>query len=118
MRRLTLAARGWKKYSWEDQERLCQKYEIILVGHMTRNERVRATLSGIGKAVKTRHQKNTKNRKNFRASLKKFLESNDTKSKPRKSKSRRVEADPGLHDAKLFSSKRPRMFSSRKPRLF
>ena len=41
-RRIKLQFKRWKKYSWNDQERIIRKYNVILLGHRTTKEKLKA----------------------------------------------------------------------------
>jgi len=41
-RRIKLQFKRWMKYSWNDQERIIRKYNVILLGHKTRMEKLKS----------------------------------------------------------------------------
>ena len=41
-KRIRLQFKRWKKYSWEDQQRIVSKYNVILLGHRTRREKLKS----------------------------------------------------------------------------
>jgi len=41
-KRIRLQFKRWMKYSWSDQEKILSKYNIILLGHRTRKEKLKA----------------------------------------------------------------------------
>jgi len=41
-KRIRLQFKRWKKYSWEDQEKILSKYNVILLNHRTTKEKLKA----------------------------------------------------------------------------
>jgi len=41
-KRIRLQFKRWMKYSWSDQEKILSKYNVILLGHRTRREKLKA----------------------------------------------------------------------------
>jgi len=41
-KRIKLQFKRWKKYSWNDQEKIVSKYNVILLNHKTRKEKLKS----------------------------------------------------------------------------
>lgn len=71
-RELHLTARGWKSYTWEQQEKICQRYNVILDNYMTRNERIHASARDIMAKLRSRHERRQK-RRNMTGTIQRIL---------------------------------------------